>query len=165
MRALCNGGLRLGRGLNLRAAGCQQSSHAGKLQRCIWTLKQSPFEVLGIAKEASTTEIKKAYFNLAKLCHPDLSEDESSHAKFQDVSAAYALLMDEDARRCYEAGQAFQGGYTPADPKEAFYRVFQDMRMKSPFAAMEARAMHAVVEMARGNQTPVRDFVIDYRVP
>merc|ERR1740129_1078577 len=115
MRALCNGGLRLGRGLNLRAAGCQQSSHAGKLQRCIWTLKQSPFEVLGIAKEASTTDIKKAYFNLAKLCHPDLSEDESSHSKFQDISAAYALLMDDDARRCYEAGQAFQGGYTPAD--------------------------------------------------
>lgn len=152
-------------GLAGRAWSGAARGHLRGQLRGHWGLARSPYEVLGVTEGASEEEIKKAYFNLAKLCHPDLCEDQGSHGRFQDVSAAYALLTDEDARRSYEAGVGSQSSGASSDPKEAFYRVFQDMRMKAPMLAMEERAMYAVMEMARGNQEPTRDFVIDYRIP
>ncbi|MDR2698117.1 MAG: molecular chaperone DnaJ [Candidatus Methanoplasma sp.] len=62
------------------------------------------YKVLGVAKDASPDDIKKAYRSLAKKYHPDvtdLSKDEAE-AKFKEVSEAYEVLSDENKRKLYD---------------------------------------------------------------
>lgn len=61
------------------------------------------YEVLGVAKGASATEIKSQYRKLARKYHPDLNKNDKSAAeKFKEISAAYDILGDKDKRRQYD---------------------------------------------------------------
>ena len=62
------------------------------------------YEVLGVSREASKDEIKRAYRRLAKKYHPDLNKDDPKAAeeKFKQVSEAYEALIDDDKRRIYD---------------------------------------------------------------
>ena len=61
------------------------------------------YEVLGVSKTASATEIKSQYRKLARKYHPDLNKDDKSAAeKFKEISAAYDILGDKDKRRQYD---------------------------------------------------------------
>lgn len=64
------------------------------------------YKVLGVSKNATTADIKKAYRKLAKKLHPDLSPGDTARAeKFQRVGAAYDILGDEEKRARYDAGE------------------------------------------------------------
>jgi molecular chaperone DnaJ len=64
----------------------------------------SLYDTLGVAKNASQDEIKKAYRKLARQYHPDRNPgDEASEAKFKEVQAAYDVLSDADKRKQYDA--------------------------------------------------------------
>eukprot|EP00931_Biecheleriopsis_adriatica_P035693 TRINITY_DN2056_c0_g2_i2.p1 TRINITY_DN2056_c0_g2~~TRINITY_DN2056_c0_g2_i2.p1 ORF type:complete len:204 (+),score=31.68 TRINITY_DN2056_c0_g2_i2:65-676(+) len=136
----------------------------GLLRRWCSVKSRSPFEVLGLDPSASQLDIKKAYFDLSKKCHPDVYDAPDALQRFRDISQAYALLIDEELRQSYEAQAGiYQQGETSA--KELFDRIFRDKRMKNPNIAVEERALHAITEAKKGNQEPMRDFVIDYRLP
>ena len=62
------------------------------------------YEVLGVSKDASQEEIKKAYRSLAKKYHPDVSTEpkEVAEAKFKEISEAYEILSDEEQRKIYD---------------------------------------------------------------
>jgi len=62
------------------------------------------YEVLGVAKDASQDDIKKAYRSLAKKYHPDVTDlsKEEAEAKFKEVSEAYEVLSDEGKRKTYD---------------------------------------------------------------
>ena len=61
--------------------------------------KRDYYEVLGVAKDASDEDIKKAYRKLAKKYHPDMNPgDKNAEAKFKEASEAYAVLSDADKR-------------------------------------------------------------------
>ncbi|MDO5853207.1 MAG: DnaJ domain-containing protein, partial [Thermoplasmata archaeon] len=62
------------------------------------------YEVLGVAKDASQDDIKKAYRQLAKKYHPDVSteEKEVAEAKFKEISEAYEILSDPEKRKLYD---------------------------------------------------------------
>ena len=65
--------------------------------------KRDYYEVLGIQKGASDTEIKKAYRSLAKKYHPDVNPDnKEAEAKFKEVNEAYEVLSDADKRAKYD---------------------------------------------------------------
>ena len=65
--------------------------------------KRDFYEVLGVNKGASSSELKKAYFKLAKTHHPDTNkDDESAKKKFQEASEAYEILSDEDKKAAYD---------------------------------------------------------------
>ena len=69
------------------------------------------YEVLGVAREASNDEIKKAYRKLAHKYHPD--KKDGNEEKFKEVNEAYQTLSDQDKRSQYDQfGQTFdqQGG-------------------------------------------------------
>ena len=66
--------------------------------------KRDYYEVLGVAKNATDADIKKAYRVLAKKYHPDMNPgDKEAEAKFKEASEAYAVLSDADKRRQYDA--------------------------------------------------------------
>lgn len=69
----------------------------------------NPYEVLGVEKNSSPEEIKKAYRKLSKEHHPDKGGDEN---KFKDIAAAYDILSNPDKKQQYDMGGSnpFSGG-------------------------------------------------------
>ncbi len=62
------------------------------------------YEVLGVARDASEDEIKKAYRRLARQLHPDVNPSDEAAEQFKLVTHAYDVLSDADARRRYDRG-------------------------------------------------------------
>ena len=61
------------------------------------------YKALGVPKDASQADIKKAFRTLAKKHHPDSNEnDPKAEARFQEVSEAYDVLSDEKTRAEYD---------------------------------------------------------------
>ena len=74
--------------------------------------KRDYYEVLGVAKDASENEIRKAYHKKAKKFHPDLNPgDKDSEAKFKEAGEAYEVLSDKDKKARYD-----QFGHAGVDP-------------------------------------------------
>lgn len=83
---------------------------------------KDPYELLGVARDASQADIKKAYRALAKKLHPDVNPgDESVEQRFKEVTAAYDLLSDTERRRQYDSGMIGADG-TAQNPFHRHYR-------------------------------------------
>ncbi|KAH0086364.1 hypothetical protein KCU96_g9894, partial [Aureobasidium melanogenum] len=81
------------------------------------TLAKDPYATLGVSKSASTGEIKKAYYGLAKKYHPDTNKDAGAKEKFAEAQAAYETLSDPKKKEAYDTygSAAFDqnGGFNP----------------------------------------------------
>ncbi len=64
--------------------------------------KRDYYEVLGVGKQASEDEIKKAYRKLARQYHPDVNKAADAEAKFKEVKEAYDVLSDSQKRARYD---------------------------------------------------------------
>ncbi len=60
------------------------------------------YKILGVARDASQDEIKKAYRKLARKYHPDVSKEANAEDKFKEVGEAYEVLRDEQKRAQYD---------------------------------------------------------------
>ncbi|PSK33964.1 chaperone DnaJ [Elsinoe australis] len=81
---------------------------------------KDPYAALGVGKGASSGEIKKAYYGLAKKYHPDTNKDPSAKEKFSDAQSAYEMLSDPKKKEAYDTygSAAFDqsGGFNPGGP-------------------------------------------------
>jgi len=89
------------------------------------------YKILGVSKDVSDAELKKAYRKLAKENHPDLHPgDAAAEARFKDISEAFDVLSDTEQRREYDAiramggGARFQAGGQGAGFEDVFSNLF-----------------------------------------
>ncbi|MQX36502.1 DnaJ C-terminal domain-containing protein [Roseospira navarrensis] len=71
-----------------------------------------PYSVLGVAKDASADDIKRAYRKRARTMHPDVNtQDPRAEDRFKELSAAYGLLSDPDKRARFDRGEIDADGH------------------------------------------------------
>jgi curved DNA-binding protein len=120
------------------------------------------YEILGVKRDASADEIKKAYRKLAQKYHPDVTKDPAGEEKFKEVAEAYETLKDPDRRAAYDQlgrhrpGEDFR---PPPDWGERFGQgggySFEDIDLEDLFAGLGGR---------RGGGPPFRVPGQDYEV-
>jgi molecular chaperone DnaJ len=95
-------------------------------------MSQDYYEILGVQRDASSEEIKKAYRRLARQLHPDVNPDAATQERFKDVTRAYEVLSDANKREMYDlghdplagaagAGGGFGQGFSFTDIMDAFF--------------------------------------------
>lgn len=88
------------------------------------------YAALGVSKDASEADIKKAYRKLARKYHPDTNKDNpEAEKKFKDISEAYSVLSDEQQRKEYDAIRAMGSGarFTAGGGGGGFEDIFGDV--------------------------------------
>ena len=122
------------------------------------------YEIMGVKRDATQDDIKRAYRKLARKYHPDVSKEARAEERFKELGEAYEVLKDPEKRAAYDqlgsnwkSGQEFRpppdwdsgfefrgGGFTPGG-SAAFSEFFESLfgRGGSPGARAGARAFHA----------------------
>lgn len=135
------------------------------------------YQLLGVERDATQDEIKRAYRKLARKYHPDVSAEADAEDRFKEVSEAYEVLKDPEKRAAYDqlganwkAGQDFEpppgwdqgfefhgGGFTDADAadfSDFFESLFGTGGFSRGFGGRSRRGFHA-----RGEDTYTRIFI------
>jgi len=62
--------------------------------------KRDYYTVLGVDRQATDEEVKKAFRRLARQYHPDVNKNHDAEARFKEINEAYEVLSDGDKRPC-----------------------------------------------------------------
>ena len=114
------------------------------------------YETLGVARDASEDDIKKAYRRLARECHPDANpHDPEAERKFKDLGEAFSTLSDPERRRQYDMfGTTGQSGPS-FDPFDIFSSFFGS----SPFGGAGGRARQGGEDLVLGLEITLEEVV------
>src|SRR5215510_6227015 len=84
-------------------------------------MAEDPYKVLGVQRDASEDDVRRAYRKLAKELHPDLNPANRAAAeeRFKKVSAAYEIVGDPNKRRQYDRGEIDANG----EQRRSYYRT------------------------------------------
>ncbi|KAG9346941.1 hypothetical protein JZ751_005868 [Albula glossodonta] len=88
--------------------------------------KKDYYDILGVPKDATERQIKKAFHKLAMKYHPDKNKSPDAEAKFREIAEAYETLSDEKRRREYDqlGHRAFPNGGTAGRNDHHFHQPF-----------------------------------------
>lgn len=134
------------------------------------------YKIMGLARDASQDEVKRAYRKLARKFHPDVSKEQDAEAKFKELGEAYEVLKDPEKRAAYDqlganwkAGQDFKppphwdegfefkgGGFT-SDARGAAYSDFFEQLFGQ--AGFHAAGRHQQGFHARGQDSHAKIYI------
>ena len=86
--------------------------------------KRDYYEILGVGKNATDEEIKKAIRKLSLEFHPDRNKSKGAEDKFKEINEAYQVLSNPEKRQMYDQ-------FGTADPQQAGPRGFQDQYIRA----------------------------------
>ena len=135
------------------------------------------YDIIGVKRDASQDEIKRAYRKLARKYHPDVSKEADAETRFKELGEAYEVLKDPEKRAAYDqlganwqSGQDFRpppdwdqgfefhgGGFTDADTEQFsdfFESLFGRQGFRGARQARGGREFHA-----RGENTHARILI------
>ena len=111
-------------------------------------INEDLYETLGVSKDATESEIQRAYRKLALKYHPDRNPDDDAAAdKFKKASEAYEILKDPEKRKLYDSGgmESVMGtGYQGFNDNEEIYSQFGDIFSQMFGARAQARQARPV---------------------
>jgi curved DNA-binding protein len=135
------------------------------------------YEILGLKRDASADEIKKAYRKLARKYHPDVSKEKNAEEKFKEMSEAYETLKEPEKRAAYDqlgkhaAGQDFRpppdwgfGAGRGAAPGGGPGGGFEDIDLSDLFAGLSGRGRGRGGQRARDMPMPGSDYEATVRI-
>lgn len=127
------------------------------------------YAVLGVARDATADQVKKAYRQLARKFHPDVNRTPEAAQRMSEVNEAYAVLSDPERRADYDAQgtRGFDGfdGFSPPPPgwepgfdaeDDFFTDLFSRLRDRMPGHDLHARVLLSLEEAWRGTRVSVR---------
>jgi molecular chaperone DnaJ len=65
--------------------------------------RKDPYQILGVPRDATDADVKKAYFKLAKQYHPDINKASDAKEKFAEINSAYETIGNSEKRKMYDA--------------------------------------------------------------
>jgi|SRR5690606_21615242 curved DNA-binding protein len=95
------------------------------------------YQILGVARDASEEDIRKAYRRLARKYHPDVSKEPNAEERFKEIGEAYEVLKDKDKRAAYDRLGRYRPGEEFRPPPgwtEEFARGFGGAAGRGGFA-------------------------------
>jgi curved DNA-binding protein len=126
------------------------------------------YKILGVARDASADDIKKAYRKLARKYHPDVSKEKNAEENFKEVSEAYETLRDSEKRAAFDqlgshaAGQEFRPPpdwsqhFASGSPFETMGQsAFDDIDLADLLAGLTGRARGRGGGRAGGREGPI----------
>src|ERR671914_2173418 len=133
------------------------------------TTQRDYYEILGVPRTASETDVKKAFRRLARELHPDVSDSPDAEERFREVAEAYEVLSKSETRELYDRfGHAGlrSGGFRPstfdfgnlADIFSAFFGedlFSQSVRGRARGGDIAANVEIDLTEAARGTKREV----------
>lgn len=128
--------------------------------------KRDYYEVLGVSKNASKDEVKRAYRKLALQYHPDRNKSPDAEEKFKEISEAYAILSDDTKRQQYDQfGHAgINRQYTTEDifRNADFDTIFRDMGFGGGFEDVFQQMFRGFGGFGQYQQGPPRGTDLRY---
>ena len=140
------------------------------------------YKILGVPRTATKSEIKMAYFQLAKKYHPDANPDDpNAKQKFQEVAEAYTVLSDDSQRQQYNAhgvrdDHGFQrykqqqsygySGPQNVNPEEVFKKMFEELGLQETIKNLETakeEATFAIDAASKGDWAPAKAFASNHK--
>lgn len=133
------------------------------------------YEVLGVSREATGEEIKRAYRKLARQLHPDVNPDPATQERFKEVTAAYEVLADPEKRQMYDLGGDPRGGagfgagggagaFGFGDIMDAFFGGSGQQGPKPRVRRGQDALIHLELDLAEAAFGTVKDISVDTAV-
>src|SRR5262245_28795389 len=101
------------------------NQHVDLKQRAVFMKYKDYYKILGVGKDASADDIKKAYRKLAHKYHPDVSKEPNAEERFKEIGEAYETLKSPEKRAAYDQLGTYQPGQEFRPPPD-WAREFGD---------------------------------------
>ena len=129
------------------------------------------YDILGVARNASADDIKKAYRKLARKYHPDVSKEKNAEDRFKEVAEAYETLKDAEKRAAYDRLGTYSPGqdFRPSPDWQQDFSggqfSFDDLDLADLFAGLQgSRGFHRASGARANMAMPGEDYEVNVRI-